>query len=236
MFGTGRAFDQIRVSIAQPHLNVKLVCTHAGLGVGEDGVSAQAIEDVALMCALPGMTVISPADGPEAAQAVRAAAAHHGPVYIRLYRQATPVLHTSDSYKFVLGKAEELRPGNDVAILATGTMVPVALVAADLLHQEGVAARVINVATLQPLDEEAIVRAARETKALVTAEDHYINGGLGSLVAQALARRQPAPLEVLGVTRYAESGAPAQLYEKYGLTAKDIAAAAKRAIARKKGA
>ena len=235
VFGTGRAFDQIRVGVAQPHLNVKLVCTHAGLLTGEDGMSAQAIEDVALMCSLPGMTVITPADAVETAQAVRAAAAYRGPVYLRLYRPATPVVHPSGECRFAIGRAEELRAGGDVTLIACGTMVAAALEAAETLAQDGIACRVVNMATVKPLDEEAVVRAARETRAIVTAEEHYVHGGLASAVGQVLGRRHPVPLEVVGVDRYAESGAPAQLLEKYGLTARDVAAAARRALARKAG-
>lgn len=233
VFGTGRAFDQIRVGIAQPRLNVKLVCTHAGLLTGEDGASAQSLEDLALMCSLPTMTVLTPADGPETAAAVRAALAMDGPVYVRLYRTSTPVVH-DDGFRFEIGVIETLRDGTDVTLVGCGPIVAAALEAADALSAEGVSARVLNVSTLKPLDEGAIERAARETGALVTAEDHYVNGGLGSAVASALARTQPAPQEFVAVTQYAESGPPAALHEKYGLTAGDIAAAARRAIARKR--
>jgi transketolase len=234
VFGTGRAFDQIRVGIAQPRLNVKLVCTHAGLLTGEDGVSAQSIEDMALMCSLPTMTVIAPSDGPETAQAVRAAAVAPGPVYIRLYRPATPVIH-SDDYIFRIGVAETERQGDDVTVVACGSMVPTALDAAELLASAGVSCRVINLHTLRPTDEETIERAARETGALVTAEEHFIHGGLGSIVAGVVARTYPVPVEFVGVTRYAESGKSAELLEKYGLTAAHVAEAARRALARKRG-
>ena len=234
VFGTGRAFDQIRVGVAQPRLNVKLVCTHAGLLTGEDGVSAQSIEDVALMLSLPTMTVITPCDAPEAAQAVRAAVSIPGPVYIRLYRPATPVVH-ADDYAIRVGVAETLRSGDDVTIVACGSMVPAALEAAELLAAEGTSCRVLNMHTLRPADEAAIEAAARETGALVTAEDHFVHGGLGSVVAGVVARTWPVPMEFVGVTRYAESGTSAELLEKYGLTAAHVAQAARKALARKTG-
>ena len=234
VFGTGRAFDQIRLGIAQPRLNVKLVCTHAGLITGEDGISAQSIEDLALMCSLPTMTVLAPADGPETVQAVRTAAAIKGPVYIRLYRPATPVVHPNGC-NFQLGVAETLRDGGDLTIIACGSMVAGALEAADLLASQGISSRVLNLHTLHPADEKAIEKAARETGALVTAEEHYIHGGLGSVVAGAVARSHPVPVEFVGVTRYAESGKSGELLEKYGLTPAHIAQAAQRALARKAG-
>ena len=232
VFGTGRAFDQIRLGIAQPGLNVKLVCTHAGLLTGEDGMSAQSIEDLALMCSLPTMTVLTPADAPETVAAVRAAAEIDGPVYIRLCRPATPVVHTNGT-TFQVGVAETLRDGGDVTLVGCGPIVASALEAAEQLVGEGVSARVLNISTLKPLDEQAIVKAARETGAVVTVEEHYINGGLGSMVASALGRNHPTPQEFVAVTRYAESGPPAALMEKYGLTVGDVVAAARRAIARR---
>jgi transketolase len=233
VFGTSRPFDQIRVGIAQPHLNVKIVCTHASLITGEDGMSAQSVEDLALACALPGFTVIAPADSVETAAAVRAITAMKGPAYVRLYRSGTPIVH-KDGYPFAIGKAETLRPGRDVTVVACGVMVSVALLAADALAQEGVQCRVVNVATLAPADEEAIAQAARETGAVVAAEDHYVRGGLSSIVAQALGRLCPVPLETVALHGYGESGKPNELMEKYGLTPAAVAAAAKKAIARKK--
>ncbi|MBI2935789.1 MAG: transketolase family protein [Chloroflexi bacterium] len=233
VFGTGRPFDQIRVSIAQPGLNVKIVCTHAGVITGEDGMSAQSIEDLALMCSLPTFTVVAPADGPETVQAVRTAANHRGPFYIRLYRPATPIVHP-DGCGFQLGVAEQLREGKDVTIAACGVIVASALEAADVLSKEGIACRVLNVHTLQPLDEEALERAARETGAIVTVEEHYVHGGLGSLVAQAVSRRHPVPVEFVALTRYAESGKPNELLEKYGLTATHIASAVRNVLRRKR--
>ena len=232
VFGTGRPYDQIRVSIAQPHANVKIVCTHSGITVGEDGISAQSIEDIALMCALPGFTVFVPADAPEAAQAVRAAAREQGPFYIRLSRSVTPVLH-ADGYVFQPGRAETMRPGSDATIIACGIMVASALEAAESLSATGLQCRVINMATLKPLDEEAVTRAARETGGIVTAEEHYRHGGLGSLVSQAVTGTHPVPVEVVAQDRYAESGKPEQLLAKYGLTATDIEQAVRRVVARK---
>lgn len=234
VFGTSRPHDQIRVGIAQPHANVKIVCTHAGITVGEDGISAQSIEDIALMCALPGFTVIVPADAPEAAEAVRVAAREAGPFYIRLSRSATTVVH-DDRFRFRLGRAETMRQGADVTIIACGIMVAAALEAAERLAATGVDCRVINMATLKPLDEEAVARAAAETGAIVTAEEHYLHGGLGSLVSQTVAKTHPVPVEVVAQDRYAESGKPEQLLVKYGLSVSDVEAAARKALQRKSG-
>ena len=232
VFGTGRPFDQLRVSVAQPHLNVKLVCTHAGIITGEDGMSAHGVEDLALTSSLAGFTVIAPADSVETVKAVRAAEEIKGPVYIRLYRPATPVVH-SDGCDFHIGKAELMRQGDAATIIATGSMVPAALEAADALAEEGIHCRVVNMHTLKPLDEEAVVAAAQDTKAIVTAEEHYIHGGLSSAVAQALSQSHPAPMETVALTRYAESGMPEELLQKYSLTAADIKAAVKRVLGRK---
>lgn len=232
VFGTGRPYDQIRIGIAQPGASVKIVCTHAGISTGEDGISAQAIDDLALMCALPGVRVIVPADGPETAEAVRVAAREPGPFYIRLSRGATPVVHESGPV-FRLGKAETMREGGAATIIACGIMVAAALEAAESLASDGVQCRVLNMATLQPLDDEAVVRAATETGAVVTAEEHYMNGGLSSLVAQVLGRKAAVPLEVVAQDRYAESGKPDQLLTKYGLTAGDVESAVRRVLARK---
>ncbi|MBF8267002.1 MAG: Transketolase [Dehalococcoidia bacterium] len=232
VFGSGRPYDQIRIGISQPHLNVKIVVTHAGITAGDDGMSAQSIEDLALMCALPGFTVIVPADAPETARAVREAAATYGPFYIRLSRSATPVVHQND-YSFQIGKAEQLRDGPDATIIACGIMVKAALDASESLAQEGIRCRVLNMATLQPVDAEAIATAARETGAIVTAEEHLRHGGLGSIVAQVLGEHCPVPLEMVALDRYAESGRAEQLLEKYGLTAEKVAAAVRRAVGRK---
>lgn len=233
VFATGRAFDQIRNSIAYPHLNVKICATHAGLTVGEDGASHQALEDIGLMRTLPGMTVIVPADGPETKQAVRAAAQHDGPVYIRLGRSGVPVLFAAD-YEFRIGRAVALRQGEDVAILACGIMVAEALEAARVLGEKGIRAEVLNVSTIKPLDEQAVVAAAEKTGAVVTCEEHNVIGGLGSAVAEVLGEKCPVPLERVGVRDvFGQSGKPAELLEHYGLTAAHIVAAAERVLARK---
>lgn len=232
VFATGRAFDQVRVSIAQQNLNVKIVATHAGVITGEDGISAHGIEDLALMCALPTFTVVAPADAVETEEAVRVAARTPGPFYIRLYRPPTPLVHEGPC-RFRLGKAEWMREGDDATIIACGSSVAYALEAAALLEREGISCRVVNMHTLKPLDEEAVEVCARETGAIVTAEEHYIHGGLGSLVAQAVARRYPVPMEFVALTRYAESGKPEELLEKYGLSAPHIAEAVRRVLRRK---
>ena len=233
VFGTGRAYDQLRVGVAQPHLNVKLVLTHAGILTGEDGMSAQAIEDLALICALPGFTVLVPADAEETVRAVRVAAEREGPFYIRLCRPPTPIVHPDGACSFTLGKAETMRNGGDVGIVACGVMVAAALEAAQALESEGISCRVLNMHTLSPLDQEAVRKAAEETGALVTAEEHYIHGGLGSLVAQEVALHHPVPLEMMALRGYGESGKPDELLEKYGLTSGHLADAVRRVVARK---
>lgn len=232
VFGTSRPFDQMRVGIAQPRLGVKIVCSHAGITTGEDGMSAHGIEDLALMSSLPGFTVVAPCDSVETAKAVRAIAEIPGPAYMRVYRTNLPVVHGED-YVFTLGRAEKMRDGTDVTIIAIGSMVAAALQAADELLTGGVRCRVLNMHTLRPVDEEAIVEAAGETGALVTAEEHLRHGGLASTVAEVLAHRAPAPLEVVALQGYAESGSPADLLEKYGLTAGDIKKAVRRVLSRK---
>ena len=232
VFGTSRPYDQLRVGVSQPCLNVKLVVTHSGIITGEDGVSAQSIEDLAIMCAPPAFTVVVPADAVETAQVIRAVVEADGPFYVRLSRSATPVVH-SDGYRFVLGKAETMRDGDDVAIIACGIMVSAALEAAKSLSGRGISSRVLNMATLKPLDEAAIVRAARETGAIVTAEEHYIAGGLGSRVCRVLSSELPTPVEMVALHGYAESGTPDELLAKYHLTAEDVEAAARKAVARK---
>ncbi|HEY40886.1 MAG TPA: transketolase family protein [Dehalococcoidia bacterium] len=234
VFAPGRCFDQIRMSIAQPHLNVKLVTTHSGLTVGEDGTSHQSLEDLALACSLPGFTVIAPADAIEATQAVRTAAATNGPFYIRLCRPKLPVLH-DENYRFELGKAEVMRQGTQATIMAIGTRVVAALEAAENLGRDGIDCRVLNMSTLKPIDEAAIIKAANDTGAIVTAEEHMEHGGLGSIVARVLARNRPVPLEFVAIKdTYAESGSPADLLKKYGLTAGDIERAVRSVISRKK--
>lgn len=231
IFAAGRAWEQIRQSVAYPKANVKIAATHAGLTVGEDGASAQMLEDIALMRVLPNMTVLSPTDATEAAQAVFAAAGHPGPVYIRLGRGAVPAIF-GDGHRFGIGRNTTLREGGDVAILATGVMVAPALEAADALSAEGVAAAVVNVSTMKPLDAEDVAAHAERCGAIVTAEEHSIIGGLGAAVAEALAERCPVPVVRIGVRdRFGRSGTPPQLLEAYGLTAAEIAGAARRAIA-----
>lgn len=232
VFVPGRCFDQVRVSISQPRKNVKLVVTHGGLSVGEDGATHQAIEDLALITSMPNFTVIVPADGVETAQAVRTAAAIKGPVYIRLPRLKTPVFY-DDKYRLEIGKASELRQGKDVTVMAIGIMVAAALEAAKTLAGEGIDCRVVNMSTLKPVDEAAITRAAAETGAIVTAEEHYVHGGLASAVARVAANSIPVPMEYVAVRGYAESGPPAELLKKYGLTAAEIVKAVKKVLERK---
>jgi len=234
VFVPGRCFDQIRMSIAQPHLNVKLVTTHSGITIGEDGVSHQAIEDLALANSLPGLTIIVPTDAVETAQAVRVAAATPGPFYIRLCRPKIPLLY-DENYHFELGKAVVMRQGTQATIIAIGTRVAAAIEAADNLKQEGIGCRVLNMSTLKPLDEAAIIQAAAETGAIVTAEEHLEHGGLGSMVARVLVKHQPVPVEFVAMKdTYAESGSPADLLQKYGLTADDITQAVRSVLTRKK--
>ncbi|MDR7549817.1 MAG: transketolase C-terminal domain-containing protein [Armatimonadota bacterium] len=235
VFSPGRCYDQIRVLVAQPRLNVKLVSTHGGITVGEDGMSAQAIEELAMMRALANMTVIVPADATETRQVIRVIAESPGPVYVRLGRAAAPLI-LDEAYRFVLGAARVLRQGTDVAIIACGIMVAEALAAAETLAADGIEARVLNCATIKPLDEGTIVAAARETGAIVTAEEHTVLGGLGGAVCEVVAAHHPVPVERVGVQDcFGESGAPRALMEKYGLTSAEIAAAARRAVSRKAG-
>jgi transketolase len=233
VFAPGRCFDQIRMSVAQPGLNVKLVTTHGGISVGEDGTSHQAIEDLSLICSLPGFTVIVPADAIETIQAIKAAAANPGPFYIRLGRPKLPLVYTED-YRFNIGKAVTMRPGTDATIIAIGLMVAPALEAAGVLNLEGINCRVLNMSTLKPIDEVAIIRAAEETGAIVTAEEHLEHGGLGNTVARVAAKHRPVPMEFVALKdTYAKSGKPAQLLERYGLTAEDISQAVRAVIKRK---
>ena len=234
MFAAGRAYEQVRNSICYPRLNVKIAATHAGLTVGEDGATHQAIEDVALMRVLPGMTVIVPADAEETRQAVAWAAAYQGPVYLRLGRMAVPDVF-GDDYQFVLGKAVELANGLDVTLIANGVMVGAARKAAEELIAAGLSARVLNMPTVKPIDREAIAKAAEETGAIVTCEEHSIIGGLGGAVAEVLAETVPVPMERVGVLdTFGESGTPDALLTKYHLTAADIVVAAKKVVARKR--
>ena len=234
MFAAGRAFEQIRNSVCYPKLNVKVAATHAGLTVGEDGASHQAIEDVSLMRSLPNMTVLVPADEEETRQAIAWAAAYQGPVYIRLGRMSVDNV-SPEGYVFAPAKAAVLTEGTDVTLMANGVMVTAALEAAKTLAAEGIQARVVNMASVKPLDAAAVVSAAKETGAIVTCEEHSVIGGLGSAVAEVLAEQAPAPMERVGVKdTFGESGKPKELLAKYGLTAADVAEAARRVVARKK--
>ncbi len=234
VFAPGRCFDQIRMSVAQPGLNVKIVTTHGGITVGEDGTSHQAIEDLALISSLPGFTVIVPADAIEAAQAVKVAAQTYGPFYIRLSRPKTALVHTSN-YKFTLGKAETLREGKDLTIIAISIMVAFAMEAAQRMAQDGIDCRVLNMSTLKPTDIDAIVKAAEETGAIVTAEEHLRRGGLGSAVAQVVAENHPVPMSFIAINDvYAKSGKPEELLQRFRLTATDIENAARSLLSKKR--
>jgi transketolase len=233
IFASCRCFDQLRLCLSQPELNVKIVATHGGITVGEDGASHHAIEDLALYCALPGFTVVVPADAVEAAEAVRVAASNYGPFYIRLSRPKTPVVYP-EGYHFILSKAVTMKQGADVTVIAAGIMVAKALEAADILAKQGIDCRVINMHTLKPLDEAAVIKAASETGAIVVAEEHLAQGGLGSRVAQTVAREKPVPMEFVNLgDRYAVSGKAEELLQRYGLTARDIEESAKSAVKRK---
>ena len=222
-FAAGRAFDQVRNSVAYPHLNVKICPTHAGVSLGEDGGSHQSVEDVALMRAIPGMVVLSPADAVETEKMVFAAAEYEGPVYVRLGRLNIPVLF-DENYKFEIGKAATLREGNDVAILATGLMVSEALEAAKLLEEKGIKARVVNVSTIKPLDTETVLKAAKECKFIVTSEEHSVIGGLGSAVSEYLSEVHPAKVVKHGIQDvFGQSADGETMLTNYGLRAKDIA-------------
>ncbi len=233
VFVVCRCFDQLRLCLSQPELNVKIVATHGGITVGEDGASHHAIEDLALCCALPGFTVVVPADAIETAGAIRMAASDYGPFYIRLSRPKTPIVYP-EGYHFTLGKAVTMRQGKDATVIAVGIMVAKALEAADILARQGIDCRVINMHTLKPLDEAAIVKAASETGAIVVAEEHLAQGGLGSRVAQTVAKEKPVPMEFVNLgDRYAVSGKAEELLQRYGLTAKDIEESAKSVVKRK---
>ena len=235
MFAAGRAYEQIRNSIGYPHLNVKIGATHAGITVGEDGATHQCIEDFALMRAIPGMTVINPADAVEARAAVEAAINFYGPVYMRFGRYAVPVINDKDSFKFEIGKGTTMREGKDVTIVATGMLVSMALEAAEILANEGIDAGVINISTIKPIDKDIILDAARATGAIVTAEEHSIIGGLGSAVSEVVCEGCPVPVVKLGIEdKFGRSGKVPPLMEAYGLTVENLVAKTKSAIAMKK--
>ena len=223
MFAAGRAFEQVRNSIGYPHLNVKIGATHAGISVGEDGATHQCNEDIALMRTIPGMVVISPADDVEAKAAVKAAYEHQGPVYLRFGRLAVPVINDRPDYKFELGKGVVLREGKDLTIIATGLPVSNCLEAAEKLAADGIDAKVINIHTIKPLDEELVVAAAKETGKVVTVEEHSVIGGLGSAVCDVLAEKAPTKVLKIGINdTFGESGPAAELIKKYGLDTDSI--------------
>ncbi len=235
IFASERGCEQIRNSACYPKLNVKIGATHAGISVGEDGASHQCIEDIAIMRALPNMVVLSPADAVETRHAVKAAIKHEGPVYLRLGRLSVPVLYNEESYRFELGKGNMISDGSDVTIIATGLMVHTAVEAGKLLEQEGIKARIVDIHTIKPIDKDIIIKAAKETGAIVTAEEHNIVGGLGSAVAEVLVQNYPAPLKMVGIEdKFGKSGKPDRLMEMYGLTAANIAEKAKQSIQMKK--
>ncbi|MDO4618273.1 MAG: transketolase family protein [Clostridia bacterium] len=233
MFAAGRAFEQVRNSIAVTNLNVKIGATHAGISVGEDGSSHQCLEDIALMRSLPNMVIINPADDIEAQEAVKAAAAIDGPVYMRFGRLAVEDINSED-YKFELGKGVQLKDGTDVTIVATGLMVEMALKASKDLEAEGISARVINIHTIKPIDKDILKKASEETGAIVTCEEHSIYGGLGSAVCEVVSEKAPCPVKMIGTTEFGRSGKPYELFEVYGLTPENIKKTAKEVIALKK--
>ena len=223
MFAAGRAFEQVRNSVGYPHLNVKIGATHAGISVGEDGATHQCNEDIALMRTIPGMVVINPSDDVEARAAVRAAYEYQGPVYLRFGRLAVPVINDRPDYRFELGKGIVLREGKDLTIFATGLEVSESLAAAELLAADGIQAKVVNIHTIKPLDEELVISAAKETGKVVTVEEHSVIGGLGSAICDVLSEKCPTPVKKLGVQDvFGESGPAVKLLEKYRLDAKGI--------------
>ncbi|HLK50802.1 MAG TPA: transketolase C-terminal domain-containing protein [Bryobacteraceae bacterium] len=233
-FVINKGFEQLRVCVAYPRLNVKIVGTHSGISIGEDGPSQMSVEETALACSLPGFVVLSPADEASTKALVHAAAAHAGPVFIRTGRPKAPIIYNGDQ-KFEIGKAVELVEGSDVTIIANGLLVAEAIRASETLDAEGISARVLDLHTVKPLDREAIRRAAVETGAIVTAEEHLVDGGMGVRVAQVVAATQPCAMEFVGIQdTYAESGTPAELLDKYGLLSRDIVAAARKVVARKR--
>lgn len=234
MFAAGRAFEQIRNSIGYPHLNVKIGATHAGISVGEDGATHQCLEDMGIMRTIPGMVILNPADATESRLAVKAAIEYQGPVYLRFGRLAVPVIF-DDNYQFEIGKGVMLEDGTDVTLIGTGLMVPATLEAKKILAEQGISARVINMATIKPIDRDIIVKAAKETGAIVTAEEHNVMGGLGSAVAEVLCETLPTPMLRVGTQDvFGRSGKPNPLLEAYGLDAKTIVDKAKAVVAMKK--
>lgn len=235
VFGSGRAWDQVRMSVAYTRLNVKIVVTHAGITTGEDGASHQANEDIAIMRALPNMTVVVPADGFETEKTIKAAVDYYGPMYIRLSRPKTPLIYANADYPFQIGKGVTLREGNDLTLMTCGTMAAVSLDAAEILAKEGISVRVVNLHTIKPLDKELIVRCAKETGAVVTVEEHSILGGLGGAVAEVIVENLPIPMARVGTKDvFGESGKPEELLVKYGLTSQEVISAVRNVLRRKK--
>ena len=233
-FIMNKGFEQLRVCVAYPNLNVKIVGTHSGISIGEDGPSQMSVEETGLACSLPGFVVLAPADETSTKALVRAAAAHIGPVFIRTGRPKAPLIYNGDQ-KFEIGKAVEVVEGSDVTIIANGLLVAEAIRASETLDSEGISVRVLDLHTVKPLDRDAIRRAAAETGAIVTAEEHLVDGGMGVRVAQAIAEMQPCPMEFVGIQNtYAESGTAAELLDKYGLVARDVVAAVRKVLARKR--
>jgi transketolase len=229
-----KGFDQLRMAVAYPRLNVKVAGSHGGISIGEDGASQQSVEDVALACTLPGFVVCVPSDEHQMRAAVQAAYAHDGPVYIRSGRPKAPLIYDATPADFRFGRGIQLRDGTDLTLIGNGLMVAAALVAAEQLAGEGISVRVIDMPTVKPLDDELVARAAAETGAIVVAEEHLVHGGLGAAVAQAVCRSHPCPVEFVGIRdTYAESGDPEALMRKYGLTAADVEAAARRVLERR---
>jgi transketolase len=233
VFASSRCFDQVRMCLAQPKTNVKVVATHGGITVGEDGSSHQAIEDLALYCSLPNMTVIVPADSIETVEAIKTVTSFKGPCYVRLGRPKTPLVYR-DGCQFKIGKADILKDGHDATIIATGIMVAKAMEASEQLNQSGINCRVINMSTLKPIDEQAIIEAAQDTRAIVTAEEHLLHGGLGSIVAQVLTHNKPVPMMSIGIQdTYCKSGKPEELLELHGLTSDNIQSTVKHILLKK---
>jgi transketolase len=233
-FVLNKGFEQLRVTVAYPNVNVKVVGTHSGISIGEDGPSQMSIEDLNLACGLPGFTVLSPSDAVSMAAFVKLAAAHPGPVFLRAGRPKVPVIY-EEGTKFEIGKAIELVPGSDITLIAHGLMVAESIRAAEILDGEGVSARVLDMPAIKPLDEAAVARAAAETGAIVVSEEHLSDGGLGVRVAQAAAKTRPCVMEFVGIENtYAESGTPEDVLRKYGMTAENVANAARRALERKR--
>jgi len=234
VFLLNKGFEQLRVTAAFPNVNVKMVGTHSGISIGEDGPSQMSIEDLSLACSLAGFTVISPADEVSTMKLVKAAAEFAGPLFIRTGRAKAPIIYSPDQ-EFTIGKAVELVEGSDVTLFATGLLVAESIRASETLEAEGISARVVDLHTVRPLDRETIARAAQETGAIVVSEEHLVDGGLGVRVAQVVGETRPVPMEFVGIQNtYAESGTPDELLDKYGLRARDVAAAARKAIQRKR--